>query len=120
MIISKNSIKITATLLAKNEEDIIGANIEHHLSHGVDCFIITNNNSTDKTRQIVEKYPEVKEIIDENEDDHNQSKWVTRMAQIACKMETDWVVHLDADELWCGLTELRNCKENLGGSNKMF
>jgi glycosyltransferase involved in cell wall biosynthesis len=120
MLSLKNNVKIVATILAKNEEDIIGRTIEHHISQGVSQFIITDNASEDRTRSIIEKYPEVVELIDEREDDHNQSKWVTRMARMACKLKPDWIVHLDADELWCGLSNLRDVKSNCIGSTKML
>jgi len=120
MFYINNRVKIVATILAKNEEDIIAKNIEHHINQGVSKFIITDNNSTDKTRSIIEKYSEVIEIIDEKEEDHNQSKWVTRMARIACKLNPDWIVHLDADEFWCGLSELRYTQEKYIGNTRVF
>lgn len=113
-------IKIIATILAKNEEDIIAQTIEHHLSHGVSEIIFTNNNSTDRTKQIAERYPEVIEIIDEPDDTHNQSRSVTRMARLACKLNPDWIVHLDADELWCGLTTLREHHECVVSCQKLY
>lgn len=91
---------IVATLLAKNEEDIIGENIRHHISEGVHTFIFTDNNSTDKTKEIVSQFPEVKVIIDEFDNNHNQRHWVTRMAKIACDFSPDWILHIDADEFW--------------------
>lgn len=102
------SIKIVATILARNEADIIGPMIEHHLSQGVWKIILTDNASSDDTRQIAARYPEVIEIIDEADNTHNQSAWVTRMARLACKLNPDWIVHLDADEFWCGLQSLRD------------
>ncbi len=113
-------IKIVATILAKNEADIIGQMIEHHLSQGVTHIIFTDNNSTDNTRQIVEKYPEVVEIIDEPDNDHHQSKWVTRMAKLACKLNPDWIIHLDADELWCGLCHLRSMEMDIVSCQRMY
>ncbi len=107
LIIVKNPTYIVATILAKNEEDIIGKNIEHHINQGISHFIVTDNNSTDATRSIVQKYPEVKEIIDEQGDNHDQSTWVTHMARLACRLNPDWIVHLDADELWMGLGNLK-------------
>ena len=71
MINYNKPLKIVATLLAKDEEDIIAQNIEHHINQGVTDFIVTNNRSKDHTRTIVEKYPEVKEIIDEPDETHN-------------------------------------------------
>ena len=48
----KPSLKIVATILANNEEDIIGQMIEHHIHQGVQSFIVTDNNSTDRTAAI--------------------------------------------------------------------
>ena len=56
-------MKIIATILAKDEEDIIANQIEHHLEQGVFKILLTDNNSTDRTREIASKYKEV-EIID--------------------------------------------------------
>ena len=120
IIINKSNIKIIATLLIKNEEDIISKNIEHHINQGVSNFIITDNASSDKTRSIIEKYPEVVDIIDEHDNSHRQSEWVTRMARLACKYNPDWIVHIDGDELWCGLNNLRFIKDSYVSSTKMF
>lgn len=104
----------------KDEEDIIAANIEHHIQQGVSQFIVTDNNSSDRSRSIAEKYPEVVEIIDEPENTHNQTKWVTRMAQMACKLDPDWIVHLDADEFWCGLMGLREIQAKVASCERMY
>lgn len=120
MLPIKPKIKIVATILLKNEEDVISTTIEHHINQGVSAFIITDNSSTDKTKEIVGKYPEVVELIDEPGEDHNQSKWVSRMAQIACKLNPDWIVHLDADELWGGLSRLREIDAQVVGCETMY
>lgn len=114
------TLKITATILAQNEEDILGTTIEHHIQQGITNFIITDNASTDRTREIAGKYAEVVEIIDEPGDNHDQSKWVTRMARLACKLSPDWIVHLDADELWCNLGSLRRQKGSVVRCEKMY
>src|ERR1017187_7474284 len=120
VFITKPSLKNTATILARDEEDIIGRNIEHHIEQGVTNFIITDNLSKDKTKEIAGKYKEVVEIIDAPENDHRQSEWVTRMARLAYKLKSDWIIHLDADELWCGLSQLRHFNCEAFGSTKMF
>ena len=120
MLAINSGIKIVATILAKNEEDIIGQMIEHHLSQGVSQIIFTDNNSTDNTRSIVEKFPEVVEIIDEKDDAFHQSKWVTRMAKMTCKLDPDWVIHLDADEFWGGLHNLRSMQCDSVSSEAMY
>ncbi len=111
---------MVATILAKNEADIIGANIEHHVEQGVQQIIVMDNNSTDDTKTIAAKYPEVVEIIDEPGETHSQSLWVTRMAHLACKFSPHWIVHLDADELWYDLQSLRDCNKPVARCERMY
>lgn len=44
------------TLLVKNEEGMLEENLQFHKAMGVDGFIITDNNSTDSTPDIIRKY----------------------------------------------------------------
>lgn len=113
-------LRLVATILAKNEADIIGRVIEHHIEQGVQQIIVTDNNSTDDTRKIAASYPEVVEIIDEAGDDHNQSVWVTRMAQLACKWSPHWIIHLDADEFWYNLRSLSKCTAPVAKCERMY
>lgn len=96
--------KIFMTLLVKNEEDIIEKNIIFHKSMGVDGFIVTDNNSTDNTPKILEKYKKmgwIKDIIYETDNDYSQVKWVDRMIRLAKeKYKADWIINADADEFW--------------------
>lgn len=108
----KNTIKypklkqpiLYMTILAKNEEDIIEENLIFHKKMGVDGFIVTDNNSEDKTREIFEKYYKmgwIKEIIDEKSQEYSQIEWVDRMIKIAKeKYKADWIINADADEFW--------------------
>jgi len=112
--------RLLATLLAKDEADILAHTIEHHLNIGVDAFIITNNRSSDKTRDIAASYKEVLKVFDEEDETHNQEAHVTKMAHYACKYRPEWIVHLDADELWCGFEFLDNVKENAVASEVAF
>lgn len=92
------------TLLVKNEEDVLEENLLFHKAMGVDGFIITNNNSSDHTLDIIEKYREkgwVKEVIEETATNYRQKEWVDRMIWKAKhEFHADWVVNADADELW--------------------
>ena len=107
--------KLMMTLLVRNEADIIETNLFFHRQMGVDGFIVTDNNSTDETANILRKYYEkgwIKEIINEPGNNYNQKKWVDRMIKIAKnKYHTDWIINADADELW--YTPLGNLKKEI-------
>lgn len=96
--------KLIMTLLVKNEADIIRQNLEFHHAMGVDGFIVTDNISTDGTREILQEYKDrgwILEIIDEPSQDYSQANWVHRMATLARnKYTADWIINADADEFW--------------------
>jgi glycosyltransferase involved in cell wall biosynthesis len=65
-------MQLALTLLAKNEADVIDANIAYHLGAGVDFVVATDNGSTDGTLEILERtdWPAVRVI----KHGHNQGK----------------------------------------------
>ena len=76
------SPRIIMTLLVKNEEDMLAQNLEFHHAMGVSHFIITDNNSTDHTPDIIRRYQAkgwVLECIEERATDSDQKTWVDRM-----------------------------------------
>lgn len=95
---------VCMTLLVKNEEDILEQNLIFHKEKGVDFFIVTDNNSTDRTPEILRKYKEkgwIKEIIEEKATDYRQKIWVDRMVWRAKTVyNANWVINADADEFW--------------------
>lgn len=96
--------KLIMTLLVKNEEELLAHNLEFHHAMGVDGFIITDNNSTDGTPHIIERYRKrgwVLHVINETATDYNQKRWVDRMVMLAKNQYgADWVINADADEFW--------------------
>jgi hypothetical protein len=92
------------TVLVKNEEKVLEKHLKFHKAMGVDGFIITNHNSSDKTSAIINKYYKlgwVKEVINETCPEHRQADFVDRMIIIARdKYKADWIINADADELW--------------------
>jgi hypothetical protein len=100
--------RIVATLLVRDEAEIVAACVEHLLGHGVDRIVATDNGSEDATRAILARYPEVAEVLDEPGRDYDQAAWLTRMARRAHALwpGAAWVVHADADEFYLGLPSL--------------
>lgn len=90
------------TLLVRDEEDILDANIRYHLDQGVDHIIVTDNLSVDQSPEIVQTYVDagVATYVHEPDNTYAQSRWVSRMAQMAYDAGAKWVVHTDADEFW--------------------
>lgn len=90
------------TLLIRDEEDILEANLRYHLEHGVDHVIVTDNLSADSSADIVQSFVSqgVATYLYEPDDTYAQSQWVSRMAEMARVSGARWVIHSDADEFW--------------------
>jgi len=91
------------TLLVRNEIDVVSANIRYHLEHGADFILVTDNGSTDGTRDILEEYSRqgVVSVIDEPSRVFDQKAWVNRMGLIAMEQfGANILIHCDADEIW--------------------
>lgn len=114
-------MRLVMTLLVRDEEDIVGANIEFHLRQGVDHFVVTDNLSVDRTAEVLTSYLNrgLVTLIFEPTDDYSQSQWVTRMARLAAtELAADWVVNSDADEFWMPIDEKLTLKSALAVVDK--
>jgi hypothetical protein len=96
-------MKLVVTVLARDEADVIDAQVAFHLNAGADFVIATDNNSQDGTTEILRRYERegVLHLIHEPAEGLRQGEWVTRMARLAAtEFGADWVINTDADEFW--------------------
>ena len=96
-------MKLVMTLLARDEADVLDAQLAFHLNAGVDFVIATDNLSVDGTTEILESYARqgYLHLIREESEYLHQAEWVTRMARLAAsEFGADWVISSDADEFW--------------------
>jgi len=96
-------MRVVVTVLARDEADVIDAQVSFHLNAGADFVIATDNKSQDGTTEILEAYERagVLRLIREPAEGLRQGEWVTRMARLAASEHgADWVINSDADEFW--------------------
>ena len=96
-------MKLVVTVLARDEADVIDAQVAFHLNAGADLVVATDNNSRDGTTELLEAYARegVVHLIHEPTEGLRQNEWVTRMARLAATdFGADWVINTDADEFW--------------------
>ncbi len=96
-------MRVILTLLVRDEEDILAANLDYHFARGVDFAVVTDNRSADATPAILDDYRRrgLVHVIHEPADDYAQGRWVTRMARLAAsELGADWIINGDADEFW--------------------
>lgn len=105
---------LVMTLMVRDEVDVIGAMLDHHLQQGVDVIIVTDNGSQDGTTELLEKYA-ARGVIDLRHDPvhkKQQGTTVTEMARDAHRLySADWVMNADADEFWVAKDRTKTLKE---------
>jgi len=93
---------IVMTMMVRDEADIVGAMIEHHLAQGIDLFLVTDNGSVDGTTEILEEFARDGRIELSHDPRHlkQQHEVVTAMSREAARRGAQWVLNADADEFW--------------------
>jgi hypothetical protein len=96
-------LRVVMTLLLSNEIDLVEAQLDYHLAHGVDFVIVTANRASPELLEKVEGYVErgIARLIRQEAEVFAQDVWVTRMARTAATEHgADWVINSDADEFF--------------------
>ncbi len=106
---------IAMTMMVRDEADIVGTMIEHHLAQGIDLFLVTDNGSVDGTREILEAFAADGRIELAHDPRHlkQQHAVVTQMSREAARRGAVWVLNADADEFWVSKTPGRTIKDEL-------
>lgn len=94
-------LRIVAILAVRNEEIFIKRCIEHLALQGVDIYII-DNDSSDNTIAIAEKYLNKGVIHIESlpyDGSFNLTSQLTIKERISRSLDADWFIHHDADEI---------------------
>jgi glycosyltransferase involved in cell wall biosynthesis len=99
--------KVFALLMVKNEIDVIEANIRYLQSQDIDEIFIADNLSTDGTYETIQKikWRESHKItlIRDDEVGYYQSAKMNSWSRECFQMGADYVIPIDADEIWYSL-----------------
>lgn len=85
--------------MMKDEEDICQSTVKHMLTQ-VDHVIVADNNSSDKTKEILLGFGDSVTVLDDEDPAYYQALKMTALAKKAMDMGADWIVPFDADEIW--------------------
>src|SRR5687767_14480675 len=98
-------MKIVAVGAVRNEADILRINVQHHLALGIDEFLFVDNGSTDGTADVLSDLVAAGFPLRWRREDgvFVQTDVLTRLVQEAGEIGAEWVLPIDADEIWCSV-----------------
>ena len=118
-------LRIFAVCLAKDEEDIIGYQLEHLIQQGISHILLIDNLSKDNTKVIAKKYS--KEfpvtILDDSEFAYYQARKMNYYISLAYSLGADFILPVDIDEIWHPIDSSFTLKEAIreySGRNSIF
>ena len=94
-------MQIFGVMAVRNEADIVGINVAHHLAAGLDRILVADNGSTDGTAELLEGLSRDGGVRwTSAEGAFRQSELTSALAREAFLQGADWVVPIDADEFF--------------------
>jgi glycosyltransferase involved in cell wall biosynthesis len=110
------SILVTAVLAIHNEEAYLANCLRHLGRNGID-FVIIDNGSSDASAEIYQRREFAANLVDVQDllftGFFSLSEQLQRKMEIISELHTDWVVHLDADEVMHSYREGETLNEAL-------
>lgn len=96
---------LAMTLMVRDEEDILPAHLDYHLSQGVDQIFAVDHRSEDATGEILAEYARSGHVVvsRDDADGYEQARIVQGQLTAAVEAGADWIIHGDADEFWIPL-----------------
>lgn len=104
------SVKISACLIAKNEEDRIERALKSIVDH-VDEIIVVDTGSTDRTVELASKYAKVVTFTECNHSSGEIMNFSMARQKSFDLAQHDWVVWMDADDEVVGAEQFREIAE---------
>jgi len=96
-------VRVVEIVFTRNEADLLQQNVDFHHKRGVDFFIITESQSTDNTREVMDRFEKagIAKCFYDSERIMAQPENMNRMAEVAIdQYKADWIIASDTDEFW--------------------
>jgi Glycosyl transferase family 2 len=96
-------MKLVMTLRARDEADVVDAQIGFHLNAGVDFVVAADHRSEDGTTEVLRAYAKsgYLHLVRKDSKEMREGEWATELARLAAaQFGADWVISSDADEFW--------------------
>lgn len=96
------AVRIWGVCVVRNEADIIGMSIQHHLGLGCERVLVIDNDSTDDTRGVLGRLAATDSRVHwwADRGAFRQDELVTALARLAFDEGATWILPFDADEFW--------------------
>jgi quercetin dioxygenase-like cupin family protein len=93
--------RVFGLMVVRDAADLLELNFRHHTREGVERFLVLDHQSLDETPSILERW-EAAGIVewDRVVGPFCVERWVNDLALAAYMQGADWVLPIDADELW--------------------